>query len=367
MTAPKPKQVYDDPDAYWDFVTVATDTTFEGQHFDRKEAGRIEADGTVHRAKLKNVRDQIEECVSAFANASGGLLVLGVSSTGVVMGLRHLNEEQLNSLLKFERLVHHGCQVRLHDVVEAQGARDRVALFLVPSGDGTICETVQTPAKAWIRQGLQNVPLSDAARDRLKRDRRVVDFERAACTRFDAREIDTGVLQEFKDSYLTASSYDWTDEELLYQVGAISREREPDAWTNAGALFFSANPQRVLPQAHIRLLRFEAPIAVRDERPPPTYDKSFGGSVTKQIRDFRTFIADSAFFKTFQRRNPNGGFTDEPEYPPIAIDEAVVNAVAHRDYAIQVPILCEKYADAFVVRSPGRSAAGSSHPTALHA
>jgi predicted HTH transcriptional regulator len=168
------------------------------------------------------------------------------------MGLKHLNEEQLNSLLKFERLVHHGCQVRLHDVVDAQGAPDRVALFLVPSGDGAICETVQTPAKAWIRQGLQNVPLSDAARDRLKRDRRVVDFERAACTRFDAREIDVGVLQEFKDSYLTASSYDWTDEELLYQVGAISREREPDAWTNAGALFFSANPQRVLPQAHIR-------------------------------------------------------------------------------------------------------------------
>lgn len=353
MTAPKPKKVYDDPDAYWDFVTVATDTTFEGQHFDRKEAGRMEADGTVHKAKLKNIRDQIEECVSAFANASGGLLVLGVSSTGAVMGLKHLNEEQLNSLLRFERLVHHGCQVRLHDVVDAEGAPDRVALFLVPPADGAICETVQTPAKAWIRQGLQNVPLSDTARDRLKRDRRVVDFERAACTRFDAREIDAGVLQEFKDSYLTASSYDWTDEELLYQVGAISREREPDAWTNAGALFFSANPQRVLPQAHIRLLRFEAPIAVRDERPPPTYDKTFGGSVTKQIRDFRTFITDSAFFKAFQRRNPNGGFTDEPEYPPIAIDEAVVNAVAHRDYAIQVPILCEKYADAFVVRSPG--------------
>ena len=40
MSAPEPKQVSDDPDAYWAFVTVATDTTFEGQHFDRKEAGR---------------------------------------------------------------------------------------------------------------------------------------------------------------------------------------------------------------------------------------------------------------------------------------------------------------------------------------
>ena len=92
----------------------------------------------------------------------------------------------------------------------------------------------------------------------------------AACTRFDAREIDAGVLKEFKDSYLSAASYDWTDEELLYQVGAISREGKPEAWTHAGTLFFSANPQRVLSHAHIRLLRFEAPIADRDERPSPT-------------------------------------------------------------------------------------------------
>jgi predicted HTH transcriptional regulator len=201
MTAPKPKQVYDNPDAYWDFVTVTTDVDFEDQHFDRKEAGRLEADGTTHNSKLSGARDQIVECASAFANATGGLLVLGVSNTGVVAGLKHLNEAQLNSMLKLDRLVHHGCQVRLHDIVNAQGAPDRVALFLVPASDGPICETVHTPAKAWIRQGLQNIPLSDAARDRLKRDRRVVDFERVACTRFDAREIDAGVLKEFKDSY----------------------------------------------------------------------------------------------------------------------------------------------------------------------
>ena len=58
MTVPTPKQIYDDPNTYWGFVTIATDTAFEGQHFDRKEAGRIEADGTVHRTKLKNIRNQ---------------------------------------------------------------------------------------------------------------------------------------------------------------------------------------------------------------------------------------------------------------------------------------------------------------------
>ncbi|NEP04128.1 MAG: transcriptional regulator, partial [Okeania sp. SIO4D6] len=43
-----------------------------------------------------------------------------------------------------------------------------------------------------------------------------------------------------------------------------------------------------------------------------------------------------------------------PEYPYISIDEAIVNAVAHRDYAIQLPIECELYKDVFVVRNGGR-------------
>ena len=350
---PKPKEVFDDPARFWDFITAPVDAGFEGQQFDRKEGGRPEADGSVPDGTLKKLRKQIEESISAFSNATGGLLAIGVSSTGAVTGLEHLTEDQINALLKLERLVNHHCEVRLHDTSNAKGRPDRIALFLVHESTNSICETIQTPPHAWIRQGLQNAPLTETARERLKRERRVVDFERLPCARFDESEIDPGVLNEFRTSYLSAATYDWTNEELLYQLGAILRERQPQEWTNSGILFFSANPQRLLPQAHIRLLRFEVSINQRAERPPPTYDKTLGGPVTKQIRDFRTFVSDSAFFKTFQRRNPNGGFTEEPEYPPIAVDEAVVNAVAHRDYAINVPIYCEKYTDALVVRSPG--------------
>ncbi len=87
----------------------------------------------------------------------------------------------------------------------------------------------------------------------------------------------------------------------------------------------------------------------------PTYpENQFKGPITKQIRDARTFFRESAFFKRYQRRRPDGGFIEEPELPPIAIDEAIVNAVAHRDYRTGLPIECESYADAFVVKNPGR-------------
>ena len=56
------------------------------------------------------------------------------------------------------------------------------------------------------------------------------------------------------------------------------------------------------------------------------------------IRKIRTYIQDSAFFRKFSKRNPDGGFTDQEEYPFIAIDEAIVNAVIHRDYGINTYI-----------------------------
>jgi len=348
----RPKDIYDNPLKYWEFLTAPKDSDFEGQHFDRKEAGKIEADGTVHNQKLRNVRDQIAETISAFANATGGLLVLGISKSGEVPGLNHLDEQQLNSLLKPDGLIHHNVGGRVFDFTDDAGATNKIGLILVPEAKGAICETAGASPKAWSRQGPQNVPLTDHQKDQIRRDKGIVVFERMTAGKFSASEVDQGVLQEFKTSHSTTSTYRWSETELLYNAGAIIRD-EGEEWTNAGVLFFNANPQRIIPQAQIRLLRFNVSVAERAERPTPTFDKSFTGPVTKQIRDFRTFIEESAFFNSFQTRNPNGGFSEEPEYPFIAVDEAIVNAVAHRDYAIELPILCEKYTDGLLIKSPG--------------
>ncbi len=45
---------------------------------------------------------------------------------------------------------------------------------------------------------------------------------------------------------------------------------------------------------------------------------------------------------------------EEQEFPPTVIDEAIVNAITHRDYRTGIPIECESYSDAFLVKNPGR-------------
>ena len=97
----------------------------------------------------------------------------------------------------------------------------------------------------------------------------------------------------------------------------------------------------------MRLMRFLARRANTAAVAAPAFDKSFMGPITKQIRAARTFFQESSFFKRYQRRKPEGGFAEEPELPPIAIDEAIVNAVAHREYQVKSSIECEHYTDAF--------------------
>ena len=170
----------------------------------------------------------------------------------------------------------------------------------------------------------------------------------------------TGVVEEFRKVFLDTASYEWTTHDLLRHVGAVSDDRR---FTNAGVLFFSSNPQRELPQAHVRVLRFDVPLDRRRGQASPQLRQSpFYGPITKQIRDFRSFLKESGFFKTYLKRRPEGGFEELPELPPIAVDEAIVNAVAHRDYAIGNAIRCEKFTDGLVVQSPGPLLQGRSVP-----
>ncbi|NEP58070.1 MAG: transcriptional regulator [Symploca sp. SIO2G7] len=355
---PDPREVFEHPMGHWDFLTVPDDTKFEGQYFDRKEAGRIGENGHLYKGDLKDVMKQITECISAFANTnkSGSLLVIGISSQGEVKGISHLSDNQRSTLTGFNSLLSdQAAQAKFCECTNDSGNDDSICLVYVPYTSRRICQTLGNRPRVWKRQGSQNIELSDIQLEQLRRDKGVVDYEQADCCIYDSRDLDRAAFQEFRKAYLSDALYDDdSNEKILYDVGAINRSDTGYTFTNAGLLFFAANPQRVLSPAYIRLLRFETNVENIENRGLPTFDRRFTGSITKQVRDLRTFFRESGFFKLYQRRKPDGGFIEEPEYPLIAVDEAIVNAVAHREYAIRLPIECESYRNAFIVRNPGR-------------
>ena len=67
---PKPRAVFDDPNAHFEFLTVSSDVDFEGQHFERKETCRARSDGNVAPSDLKKIDEQIAECLGLFQQKS---------------------------------------------------------------------------------------------------------------------------------------------------------------------------------------------------------------------------------------------------------------------------------------------------------
>ena len=356
---PPPRAVYDDPAGHWAFLTQPSDDGFEGQHFERKEAGRRTSGATELTRRLKQLREGITETVSAFANSNvkGGLLVIGIASNGEIEGVNHLTEQQKNSLTNIGTLLHHqAAEAKLHGCADGSGQSNAICLIFVPYANQGICETPGAVPKAWERSGSQNVPITQGMRDRLSDRKNLTDFENTFCSPYDRADLSDDILEEFRKVFSPGSTGDFSDERLLYEAGALVR-RDGEYWfTHVGLLFFGSNPQRVLPASHIRLMRFGAVSEDFAKRGLPTFDQKFTGPVTKQIREARTFFRESAFFKRYQKRRETGGFVEEPEFPPTVIDEAIVNAVAHRDYRTRIPIECEAYTDAFLVKNPGRMA-----------
>ena len=273
MTIPSPKQVFDDPTEYWTFLTQNADDAFEGQHFDRKEVGQIGIDQARLGKQLKSVRDEIKETISAFANANreGGLLVLGIASDGTVNGIDYLSEQQKNSLTDLTTLLHHqAAEAKFHQGTDAHGGHKTICLIFVPYTDNSICETPERTPKAWTRSGAQNVLMTPEVRERIRNDKGLVNFEITPCCLYDPDDVSRDVLTEFRKVFHPDSTHEFTDERVLYEAGAIVQRSGGYWFTHAGLLFFASNPQRVLSQSHIRLLRFSVSSDQFQERGLPT-------------------------------------------------------------------------------------------------
>jgi ATP-dependent DNA helicase RecG len=147
------------------------------------------------------------------------------------------------------------------------------------------------------------------------------------------------------------------DEELLYAAGALARAGDRLVPSVAGLLFFSEHPQRWLPAAFVSFLQFPgtevADAATPGTGPGPVYldNIRLEGPLTSIIEETRRTVSArikrQALLEGFTRR-------DVPEYPDWAYREAVVNAVAHRDYGLSGShIQVRLFADRLEVQSPG--------------
>ncbi len=116
--------------------------------------------------------------------------------------------------------------------------------------------------------------------------------------------------------------------------------------TNACLLFFGKNPTEYISQSEIRIARFRG-----TTRTEFIDSKEIKGPIYKMLDGVEAFFKRNTRLASkiveFKR-------VDIPEYPYEAIREAVINAIAHRDYTYHwAPIMVSIFNDRMEINSPG--------------
>lgn len=126
--------------------------------------------------------------------------------------------------------------------------------------------------------------------------------------------------------------------------------------TNAAVLLFGRAPQRAVPAARVRVARFRTNDDIREHAPVAgTVFEQIDGAV-RALEEYlpvrMTFAGPGAVAEDALRRR------ESRELPPLAVREAVVNAVVHRDYASPDDVQVRVYDDRLEIWNPGGLPAG---------
>ena len=143
-----------------------------------------------------------------------------------------------------------------------------------------------------------------------------------------------------------------SDEEILEITGI----KKDGSWTIAGLLIFSKYPQEVFPQFCITAVKIYKDLIDKNINNNERFEDNIKitGNIEEMLNSTIDFIKRNIKTKTII--DDNGKRADELEYPMVAIREAILNALVHRDYSIHsegIPISVIVYNNEIVIINPG--------------
>lgn len=175
-------------------------------------------------------------------------------------------------------------------------------------------------------------------------------FDQAICREVGYEAIDEQAVKDFLQNRaikLKVKIPKTSIKDLLVNaLKVVKKENGVLRPTNAGLLFFGKDPSDIITHHEIRIARFRG--TTRSEF---IDSQEIKGSIYKMLEQVETF-----FLRNTRLANKIVEFkrVDIPEYPVEAIREAVINAIAHRNYNRRgAPIMVAIFDDRVEVRNPG--------------
>jgi ATP-dependent DNA helicase RecG len=308
------------------------------------------------RELLKNGRGQLlevmpqpqvealAETLVAFANADGGTVIIGLSTSGALV--EDIQPEHLEALLLRAQAM---CSPPVPTDWQPLDAGHGMAIAISVARSPQLHSVAGGPVL--LRSGTKNRALSGEEIRQLASAKGAGDYEQEVVSGATLADLDDNLITEHADKRRLRGprGEQLSGMELLADSGAITSEGQV---TVAGVLLFGRNPQRWLPQSGAVLVRFAGTEPAGSASPPGYMRREeISGPVGHVVERLW-----NAIWEEVRHESVISGLKREerPEYPPFAVREAIVNAVAHRDYRLSGRrIEVRMFDDRMEIISPG--------------
>lgn len=312
-----------------DEVGASVLTLQEDQWFDRKSA----------RVTAASLADSLV----AFANAEGGVVVVGLHD-GAVEGTdrdeRHRNALMQAAMDFTEPPVR--ARSRLVGCRRDDGSPDHLLVVEVEPGDSVHANRKD---EVFLRVGNEKRRLSFVQRQELTFDKGQASYEATPLRGSDPGELRLDLIQDYAAVMRHPSA-----ERLLQARGLLSPAGDV---TVGGLLLFGEQPQARLPAALVQVLRYRGVERGAGSRQQLVEDLRCDGPIPQVLAAAQEAIG--RLQPTRRALGVDGRFGQVGIVPRDAWLEGLVNAVVHRSYSIAGDhIRIEIFDDRIEVESPGR-------------
>lgn len=273
--------------------------------------------------ELKSVVvDDIKKEIIAFANSDGGTLYIGIRDDGEVVGLDDPDGTALQVSNMVRNSIKPDVTMFLHYKTIEEAGKKIIEINVQRGTDRPyyIAKKGMRPEGVYVRQGYSSVPATDTAIRRMIKETDGDRFETMRC--LDQELTFEATEKEFQFRKVEFGSQQMRTLKLVDNDGLYS---------NLALLLSDQNPHTI----KVAVFQGTKQMVFKDRR-------EFGGSLMKQMNDVYEYID---FRNQTRATIEKLSRIDVRDYPVIAVREALLNLLVHRDYSFSASALISIYDD----------------------
>ncbi|HUT85716.1 MAG TPA: RNA-binding domain-containing protein, partial [Elusimicrobiales bacterium] len=295
------------------------------------------------------------ETMVAFANSDGGTIVIGLEDPKKANGEKRLLgiSENLDNVSNFLTLINKEIEPVITPtkfeipITNINGIKDNLMILTIEKSDN-----IHSLKKGdtFVRNGNQNIKIGSVEIIRLKREKGAVAFEKEIPAKIALSDLDEQLLDVYKKN---VQSKEEKIESFLKDNGLALIRNGKCIINNAGALLFCKNPSISLGmKCGIKISHYYGDKISYSGKPnfvkrPFTIEGPLINQIEKAVAYFKETVNSSP------PKLKGATFVPSLLIPEWAFQEAVTNAVIHRNYFTQNDIQIRFFDTRIEIESPG--------------